>query len=352
MKIVISAAASACDIDTEEPVVDAERLRKVDGLDYSNEKCAKYINVSLQDIGVVGGVIRLAFDESMKKLRVVTEYHAPRKLTATELKQLARETTAQWSDGIGEGEFRHRKKLKMDINLYPSKRGKVSAEQIDDGKKVRRPAVEPLMIAYRDRNEGEMRRLLADYDDPNAKLKGGTTPFLMACICQLFDLALEMIDKGADVRAVDKDGNTPLCCVAIAEARYGENPAAAKARLKSALPLAQTLIKKGAPVDGADQEGKTPLMWAANRRNIPLIELLIASGANVNAQDQRKEHRFTVLNHGLDLGIVKLLLAHGADPSIRNAYGLDAAEYAELNDHIRDCKKIVALLRSHQPKSG
>ena len=117
MKIVVSGPAEAFSSDTEEQVTDPNRLKKLDGLAYSKDRCSNYIDRSLQDIGVTGGVILLAFDAKTKRLRVRTEYHAPRKLTAEELKLLVKKTTGQWSDGIGEGDFLHQKKLKMDVDL-------------------------------------------------------------------------------------------------------------------------------------------------------------------------------------------------------------------------------------------
>jgi ankyrin repeat protein len=195
---------------------------------------------------------------------------------------------------------------------------------------------------------------LAEFEDVNAKIKGGTTPFLLACTWGLFDLALQMVQKGADVRAVDKHGLTPLGCVARAGPGFGEKEASARARLKFVVPLARALIERGAPVDGTDKEGITPLMWAVNSGNLPLVQLLIDAGAQVNAQDRRKGHRFTVFNYAQRLDVVKVLPANGADPSKRNGYGMDASEYAQLNDHLAQSQRIADLLRSHltKPDSG
>src|SRR5262245_53687613 len=128
MKIVITGAAQASAIDSDKKITDPALLQKLDGLDFSKDRCSNYFDRSLEDIGIVGGVVRLAFDQAGKHLRVVTEYHSPRRLEPAELAKLVDETEGQWSDGIGEGDFLHRKKLKMDVSIAPQGRPKPRAE--------------------------------------------------------------------------------------------------------------------------------------------------------------------------------------------------------------------------------
>src|SRR5262249_20810593 len=132
---------------------------------------------------------RLAFDSGEKRLRVVTEYHAPRRLKPVELKKLAAETIGQWSDGIGEAEFLHRKKLGMDVDLYPLGAGKVLVEQVDDGKKVKAPRINALVKAIRDRNPKQAERLMASWADVNGKDRHGDSPLHLACLYGYLDLA-------------------------------------------------------------------------------------------------------------------------------------------------------------------
>jgi uncharacterized protein len=279
MKIVISANAAATELNSEQTVTDPGRLQTLDGLDYDTDRCAKYLDHSLQDIGITGGVIRLIFDAAAKQLRVVTEYQTARRLTDAELEKLVQETTGQWSDGIGEGDFRHRRKVKMDVDLDPPSRGPVHAEQIDDGKKARAPKVTPLAKAIRAFNLVEIERLLTEAPDVNAKDKDGVSPFLLACHYQFFKLALEMLANGADPRATDKQGQTPLTMVARAQCRFGEDKEDAQARLDLAAPLARALIQKGAYLNVVDNHGFTPLKWATNSRNLPVKQVLIEAGA-------------------------------------------------------------------------
>jgi ankyrin repeat protein len=96
------------------------------------------------------------------------------------------------------------------------------------------------------------------------------------------------------------------------------------------LPLIKALLEKGARVDAVDKDGLTPLLQLAKTRSkadpIPVMELLVASGADVLARDDMEG---TLLMHFARRGnaeAVQWLLAHGADPSARNKSGKTAAE--------------------------
>jgi ankyrin repeat protein/truncated hemoglobin YjbI len=96
------------------------------------------------------------------------------------------------------------------------------------------------------------------------------------------------------------------------------------------LPLIKLLLERGAQVSALDGDGLTPLVHLSKTRSkadpIPVLELLAANGADVDARD---ENGGTLLMHYARQGkadAVKWLLAHGADRDARNKSGKTAAD--------------------------
>src|SRR5262249_7482665 len=96
------------------------------------------------------------------------------------------------------------------------------------------------------------------------------------------------------------------------------------------LPLIKLLLERGAQVGALDGDGLTPLVHLSKTRSksdpIPVLELLLANGADLDARD---ENGGTLLMHFArqgNAGAVDWLLGHGADRSVRNNRGKAAAE--------------------------
>ena len=115
-----------------------------------------------------------------------------------------------------------------------------------------------------------------------------------------------MIEKGADVDAKDRRGQTGL----IIASSKGDDQ------------VVELLLKAGAEVGGTDLYGLTPLMSALANGHEQVAERLLASGADVKTRDKRL---MTALAYAVTSGstnMVKSLLDKGADPDVKAIDGV------------------------------
>ena len=96
----------------------------------------------------------------------------------------------------------------------------------------------------------------------------------------------QLLQKGADVNAASKTGNTPL----IIAAWTGD------------LDVIKLLLGTGAKVNAANKRGETPLMLASGRGFAEVVKLLLGAGAKVNAADKNGKSALVYAEgHVLDL---------------------------------------------------
>jgi ankyrin repeat protein len=170
------------------------------------------------------------------------------------------------------------------------------------------------------------------------------TAFHYAIINGYVDIAELLLDRGANVNAVNKRGETAL------------HLAATRQNAKAVL----VLIARGANVNAADADGITPLHDASHAVDgCDTVRVLVYKGAGLNA---RTRHGRTPLHSAVDKGDIKsaaFLIEKGAKVNIKDENGrtpLDIAireaegEYATRTD-----KSMAELLRKaavaeHQAK--
>src|SRR3954464_2430707 len=92
------------------------------------------------------------------------------------------------------------------------------------------------------------------------------TPLIWAVSEGYHDIALTLIEAGADLNAQNSDGNTPLLRAACEN--RGE--------------LASVLIKVGAKLDVQNNDGYTALILARRRDNKAIVDSLRAAGADTS----------------------------------------------------------------------
>jgi uncharacterized protein len=310
--VTISGPVVVTDDATDKPITDPERLATFDGLNSGRETCSRHHHGTVADLALKGGQVRLVFDAATRKLRVVSAFDSRRKLTKEELAELIGDTRGQWSDGIGEGGFDAvMEKRKVFIDLSPDTGGRVTATQVEDDRPV--PKVSAAKAAAADLVKAagagdlpKVKELVAARAKLGGRGRHGHTPLTAAISGDHLDVALYLIEQGADVSLEDRNGTDPLRWAAIRSGWVMEH---------QNVKLAAVLLDTGAAVETRDQDGFTPLLWAANRGAVKLVELLIARGADVNAKTTRKYNAGrTALYLAGHSDVVRVLLAAGADP--------------------------------------
>jgi uncharacterized protein len=134
-----------------------------------------------------------------------------------------------------------------------------------------------------------------------------------------------------DLNPITDDGETPLMMAVF----------------KGQTELAIQMIEKGADVN---KTGWTPLHYAATAGNVQLIKILLENYAYIDAESPNKTTPLMMAAHYGTPGAVKLLLEEGADVSLKNEVGLTAIDFAQRALKQDSVDVISAFIRAQQPK--
>ena len=162
----------------------------------------------------------------------------------------------------------------------------------------------------------ELAKALQAGADPN---EGGTS-LHEAVIGGRKDALDLLLDFGADIDAVDGDGDTALIRAC----------ASTSINALQRVELIERLVERGASIDHMNDRGETALFFAARFADeIPeALPVLLRLGADPNLENSWS--RLAPI-HWADSGeAVLLLLQHGADPNTVDHSGMTAREQARL----------------------
>ena len=160
----------------------------------------------------------------------------------------------------------------------------------------------------------EVRALLDRGADPKASDKNGWTPLHLAA--QFSDPAVVtlLLDRGADSKARTKGGTTPL----HGAAQSNRSPA-----------VFTLLLDRGADPRARDKDGTTPLHRVAHfSRNPAVVALLLDRGADPQARDKNGMIPLHLAVRSSAPAVAALLLDRGANPQAQDENGTTPLHWA------------------------
>lgn len=131
----------------------------------------------------------------------------------------------------------------------------------------------------------------------NAENDNRMTPLNIAALNGQTAIAVELLNRGADITIGDVDNSQPIHCAAIG----------------GHIDVAELFLSKGVDIDVRDNNGATPLIFASSYGQLKMAEYLIEQGADINGGNN---NHLTPLFYAAGSGnrdIVEFLIERGAD---------------------------------------
>lgn len=215
-----------------------------------------------------------------------------------------------------------------------------------------------IIIASYCGNEYNFKYLVENGANINQVDKDGKTPLIIAIDKRINEIVIYLIDKGANIDQEDNDGNTALFH-SVMTGNYD---------------ITKHILERGASLNIKNKKGETPIMIAFEKRYNRIAKLLLGYGADVNQKDKNERSiLFTYfergsyemikyfIEHGADINktdsngdtllilsskfekeeLVKSLIDHGADINHENNEGCTALTYSLLNKNETLVKYMV-----------
>jgi len=167
--------------------------------------------------------------------------------------------------------------------------------------------------------------------DPNSVSPQGEPALLLALRSDSFAVAnvlVEHPDTQVEVRSAKDE--SPLMLAAI----------------KGQLELCRQLVARDADVN---KPGWTPLHYAASKGHAEVVRLLLEHFAYVDAASPNGSTPLMMAARYSTHDVVKVLLDAGADPTLKNALGLTALDFAQKAAQPESLESIARAIRARAP---
>jgi ankyrin repeat protein len=198
----------------------------------------------------------------------------------------------------------------------------IAAFILDQGAQV---IVDELVRFVKNGNIEVVKMLLEKGANPRAVTKDGRTPLYVASRNGYLEIAKMLLGKGADAAAADNEGVTPL----HAASGYGH------------LEIAKMLLEKGVGAAVATKSGWTPLHAVSMGGHLKIAKMLLERGANPRAMTKDGQTPLYVASQYGRLEIVKILLEKGADAAAADNEGVTPLHAASANGHSEIAKMLL-----------
>ena len=144
------------------------------------------------------------------------------------------------------------------------------------------------------------------------------------------DIVRLLLDHGADVAALDRQGRMPLHYAAMSfillenDVKVGRN---------SEVDIVKLLFNNGADVNARDNHKHTPLHYASKKASADVIKVLVDAGADISARDDEEKtplHKVAKHNHNADA--VRVMVEAGADLDAEDCFQWTPMHRAALDN--------------------
>ena len=159
------------------------------------------------------------------------------------------------------------------------------------------------------------------------------------------EYGLNLAIKEPSLKVVDALVNWPATKAEVRN-RQDESPLMLAA-LQGFTELCAKLIAKGADVN---KPGWTPLHYASTHGHLDVMRLLLEHYAYIDAASPNGTTPLMMASNYGTASAVKLLLEAGADPTLKNAQGLTAIDFSQLQERKDVTEIIAAFIRGRQTK--